>query len=775
MKVRKKSYLNWFLIKPEIRITQGSVVKDRITGLSTLVSVFTLLENRLATTAIGLIYIDIKDFKNIEDVYGGDVCNKILKNTGEVLKNMKIDFAGPRSKIAVCSLGGDDFMVFIEAPEATDNYETEYLKVKQTIEEKMNQANHQLSLYRPLSIHLGYTEIKYKPDAHIESLTYKAIKEASTAAKQYAHAEEHAKLRAIRQIIDQKQIRTVFQPIFSLKTGAVLGYEALSRGPMGTAYESPSQLFAIADDFQCLQELENLCHSTAIQSIGTELRDNYLFVNVNPLILNPNNYEKGLMQNAIRDSRLRFKNVVLELTERTEVQDYAQLRESLRYYRNQGFVIAIDDAGSGYSSLAAIAELQPEFVKIDMSLIRDIDKSPTKKAMLETLLGFASKVNARIICEGIETEEELKVLCSIGCDYGQGFFLARPGNLGQVINPQAREHIKPAANVRLVHANLPEQIGDITIISQAITPDLAVNQVIDTFRENKFINGLVVCEDLIPRGLIMREKLFAMLSTRYGYDLFINRSIAEIMDRNILVLPYDTSLEEAAQLVAERLDRGVNDYLVITRDESYYGIVSNAKLLDTMAKIHIKNAQDANPLTGLPGNKCISSRLINDLDAQRSMMVMYFDLDNFKSFNDYYGFEHGDQALVLLANVINQAVQIYGNTDDLVGHIGGDDFIVITSPDKATSVADEVIRLFSQRITELYDEADLEMGYIVSANRQGEMSRIPIMSVSIAGVSTENNHYDNHLQISETAAEIKKQAKTVSGNCYLVDQRKNVV
>jgi diguanylate cyclase (GGDEF)-like protein len=774
MNIIDKASINRLFHNITNKSAKERIIKDRTTGLPTLISTFALLEDRIESAPIGLIYIDIKDFKNIEDIYGGDICNKILKSIADILKHMEVHLCGPREKIAVCSLGGDDFIVFVEATDSitVNDYETEYLNLKKKIEDSINRTNLLTFIYKPLSVHLGYTEIQLKANTHIEKLIYKAIKEAEYAAKQFEDAREHANLRKIRQIIDQKQIRTVYQPIYSLRTGCLLGYEALSRGPEGSNFEYPTDLFAVADNFQCLQELENLCHTTAIMNIGANCEDVLLFLNINPLVLNRNNYETGLIHNLIQDSHLKNLNVVLELTERTQIFDYAELRDNLSYYRQQGFMIAIDDTGSGYSSLAAIAELQPEFVKIDMSLVRDVNKSPVKKAMLETLTGFCSKINARIICEGIETEEELKALCGIGCDYGQGFLLGQPGEMNRTINPLALKHIKPELPFKFTAAHtITSQIGEIAVISEPISPLFSVDQVIKLLKENKLVNGLVVCEDLVPTGLIMRDKFFAILSNRYGFDLFIKRPITEIMDRNMLVLPWNTPLEEAAQLVAERLGRGVNDYLVITQDNKYYGIVSSAKLLDTMADINIRIAQDASPLTGLPGNKCISSRLIKDLEEQCPIMVLYFDLDNFKAFNDYYGFEHGDRVIVLLANLIRQAVEAYGNKDDLIGHIGGDDFIVITSPAQADDIANEVIHLFYYRINEFYDKSDLKNGYIISASRQGQKSHIPIMSLSIAGINTENKLFTNHLEISEAAAEVKKKAKAIAGNTYLVDRR----
>jgi diguanylate cyclase (GGDEF)-like protein len=508
------------------------------------------------------------------------------------------------------------------------------------------------------------------------------------------------------------------------------------------------------------------------RSIGAGLGEALFVFKYQSAGLKPPIIMKVLAAECDQGNHLQYCNIVLELTEKAEVLDYAELRQILSFYRQQGFMIAIDDAGSGYSNLAAIVELKPEFVKIDMSLIRDVNKSPIKKAMLETLVGFCSKVNVRIICEGIETEEELKVLCSIGCDYGQGFLLGYPGEINQTINPLALEYMKPDLFSKPQHAKIVSQIGEIAVINEPVNPLLSLIRAINILKENKLSGGMVVCDDLVPGWVVvMRDKLFSMLSNRYGYDLFIKRSIAEIMDRNMLVLPWNTPLEEAAQLVAARLEIGINDHLVITRDDKYCGVVSSAKLLDTMADINVRIAQEANPLTGLPGNKSITSRLIKDLEEKRPVTVLYFDLDNFKAFNDHYGFEHGDRVIVLVASIISQAVETYGNTGDLVGHIGGDDFIVITDSAQADYIANEVIALFSKRINDFYDKSDLKLGYIKSTSRQGQESRIPIMSLSIAGINTDNKYFTNHLEISEAAAEVKKKAKTISGNSYLLDRR----
>ncbi|MDD3268496.1 MAG: EAL domain-containing protein [Syntrophomonadaceae bacterium] len=761
---------NFFKLMQECFKPAKKTLVDRTTKLPTLISIFPKLDRLMSNIPVGMLYIDLEGFKEIETIYGRAICSKILYNSALVLHKMRIDFYGQRNILTACSIGGDDFAVFIESPHAMDDFEEEYLALKRQIENGINAANQSLGLNQPLHVHMGYVDLRRIPDYHIESLVYKALKEATYMAKQYDQAREHASWHLLKKVLEQKSIEILYQPIVSLKSGDCLGFEALSRGPAGTALESPAKMFKDAERFNCLMELETLCHDKAVYNATAELGQRYLFLNISPAILSTGNYHKGLRKEMRRLYGMNFNNVVLELTERNGIEDYQHFREVLQYYRRLGFMIAIDDAGAGYSSLQAIAELQPEFVKIDMSLVQGVDKNPTKKALLETFVDFSYKIGARIIGEGIETEEELITLAAMGCDYGQGFLLARPGTLNQEIQPHIREKILLSSRNGHQFQNEPSKIGDIAMYNNCIAPEMPVEEVIEIFNNNKSINGIVICQAEVPEGLIMRDRLFARLGSRYGYDLFIRRSVEDLMDHHPLILPWFTPLEEAARQVAERLDQGITDYIVVTREQRYSGVVSTAKMLDTMAKLQIDQAKDANPLTGLPGNRCITRTISDALRSTSDISVLYFDLDNFKAFNDYYGFAQGDRALAMLGQLLAETVKNWGNSEDLVGHIGGDDFVIITTGDKADLIAANVIARFEEQITELYDQSSLEQGYIIAADRRGKIKHYPIMSLSVAGVSNHANHsYENHLQLGEAAAELKKIAKAQQGSAYIRD------
>lgn len=177
------------------------------------------------------------------------------------------------------------------------------------------------------------------------------------------------------------------------------------------------------------------------------------------------------------------------------------------------------------------------------------------------------------------------------------------------------------------------------------------------------------------------------------------------------------------------------------------------------------------PLTRLPGNLAIEAELRRRIDGREPFAVLYEDMDNFKAFNDVYGFTHGDEAIALVASTNVDVVRRRGTLRDFVGHIGGDDFIVVTLPDRSEEIAREVIAGFDRDIRKLYTPQDLRQGYIETRDRRGTLNRFPIVSLSIAIISSEHRRLEDYAQIGEAAAELKRYAKSIAGSVYVKDKR----
>ena len=230
----------------------------------------------------------------------------------------------------------------------------------------------------------------------------------------------------LNRILAEGCIKPVFQPIVSLQDGRIFGYEALSRVSNSSIAIGVEQLFRLADKADRAWDLETLCRAKALAGAANIAQDKLLFLNVNPNIIYDAKFNEGFTKRHLGAYGIRPENVVFEITERVAVLDRKAFLVAIQHYRNQQYGIAIDDVGAGYSGLKTIADVKPNLMKMDMSLVRNIDKDEIKQLLCKAMVDFGKSANISLIAEGIETEEELKTVITLGVDYGQGFFLGIP-------------------------------------------------------------------------------------------------------------------------------------------------------------------------------------------------------------------------------------------------------------------------------------------------------------------------------------------------------------
>ncbi|WP_165865929.1 GGDEF domain-containing protein [Lucifera butyrica] len=580
-------------------------------------------------------------------------------------------------------------------------------------------------------------------------------------------------------IILEKEIFPVYQPIVDLKTGDIMGYEALSRGPANSPLYSPLELFRVAQDSGLLFPLEQVCREKAIQNIHLLKSYQQLFLNINADVVKDPHFRGGITKLLIQQKGFLPQQITFEITERTAIRDFNNFSRSLYHYREQGYSIAIDDAGAGYSSLQAIVELRPAYIKIDMSIVQDIDRNPLKQAILEAMVQLAAMINGKIIAEGIEKPAELAMLIKMGVHYAQGYYLARPANPPPPVPPEVKEFIMDVnmenekLKAKITQQGFGVTIGEIVEPVPTVGKGILVRDAETIFNQTQ-VNGIVVLEDRHPLGLLMKYKLYFHLGTNYGVSLYYRRPVELVMDKFPLIVNADLPLEAVSQIAMSREEYNLYDYIIVVQDDIYVGVVSIMNLLNNITKLQIRRAHNANPLTGLPGNLLIEDRLKELVTNKAPFAVLYLDLNNFKAFNDKYGFEHGDKVLLFTAQLISRCLAISGGTNDFIGHIGGDDFIIITRPERACALAQAIIEQFDTDILPFYQPEDREKGYIEVKNRRGQWEQIPIVGVSIAIVSTANRPFSNYLEIGEIAAELKKLAKEQPCSNYVMDKRQQI-
>lgn len=261
-------------------------------------------------------------------------------------------------------------------------------------------------------------------------ILYNAVREAKDSAERRETRYYHAMRERLLRTVHDRLITTVFQPVVNLETRAVIGYEALSRGPAGTELENPEVLFELARDFDLVWDLESLCIENVVPWLHAVCSRGYLFFNLESHFIQQIQHRGTEVFEPFFDCN---RQIVIEVTERSAIRDYRTFRRTLHELKKMGFKIAIDDCGSGYATLEAVAELQPDYLKVGHSLFHGVESDPIRRRLVELVARCADTIGARTIAEAIETEEQLRVCRELGITEGQGYLLARPGPWEQFV------------------------------------------------------------------------------------------------------------------------------------------------------------------------------------------------------------------------------------------------------------------------------------------------------------------------------------------------------
>ncbi|MEH7250115.1 GGDEF domain-containing protein [Neobacillus niacini] len=308
-------------------------------------------------------------------------------------------------------------------------------------------------------------------------------------------------------------------------------------------------------------------------------------------------------------------------------------------------------------------------------------------------------------------------------------------------------------------------IGDLVEQVPCI-PQFEINSAVDKlFNENKRIQGIVVVNNETPISLISRTHFYQKLGTQYGYHLYMGRPIELIVNSDSLIVDYFQSITEVSKLAMEREEKDRYDYVIVTKENKYIGVVSIQRLLMKLVEVQVEFASFLNPLTRLPGNHTIEEKL-KEIIHQEKFSILYFDLDHFKAYNDTYGFKKGDNLLQSTAELLKRE---FTNKGSFLGHIGGDDFIAVVNHHDIRSICESLLTDFDKIITDFYTSNHLSQYYVIAENRQGVIEKIALVSLSIAIVTNQDQAFESVEELVEYAAVVKRRCKSVSGSCYLVN------
>lgn len=564
-------------------------------------------------------------------------------------------------------------------------------------------------------------------------------------------------------ILHKRALQPVFQPILNLQDGTVIAYEALIRGPSDSPLHSPLLLFKTALGCGQLEQLEMLCRELSIASFAKAELNSKLFLNVNPLILLTADHPSGLTKQLLKAAQIDPSEVVIEISEQYQVEDAGLLVKAVQHYRELGFQIAIDDLGSGFSGLKLWSELQPDIVKIDRHFISELDKDLTKQAFVRNIVSLAKAIGATVVAEGIETAEELRWCRELGADLGQGYLLGRPQ--ASFADPQ---RCRTLFSTELHNEISSEQVEALLLEVAAVSPQQTVAQAAALFQSDSQLQSLPVVEQGRPVGLICRADLQALLAQPFGRALYEKKSLASVMNRLPVVVEISATLEEVSQRVADDEHNAASWFFIICRQGEYCGLGSVRALLKQISERKLQLARYANPLTLLPGNVPIYQRIDKLLRRKANFAVAYLDLNHFKPYNDSYGYSKGDAVLLLVAELLQQ----HSSSQSFVGHIGGDDFVLIAEPNECEMLCRQVVQLFAKRIALYYRQEDLRLGGITALSRNGDSRFYPLLSLAVGIAHPDPAQCFSHHDVAALSAAAKQEAKRLGGNTVFISRRR---
>ena len=525
-----------------------------------------------------------------------------------------------------------------------------------------------------------------------------------------------------------------FQPILNIHTGKLYAVEALLRNFQDIGFKSIFALFDSVYKDNILYTFDLALREKAFKKYSTieNFENIKLFYNLDNRLLEMPNFSNGNTTKLLNRLNIKKENICFEISERHEMSIDVDLEKVIQHYKNEKISIAIDDFGVGYSGFKLLYESLPDIIKIDRYFLQNIENNLKKKLMVRSITNLAIQLGIKVVAEGVETKAELLTCRDIGCHLVQGYLIQRPTTDVKEILPQYQHITEMIQNDRREQSNsslLPAYIDKIQPIPYRTKMDV----VIDYFKANRNTPIVpIVCQENEPVGILYESDIKDFLYSPYGMSLLLNEENKSKL-KNLIKSCGNADINSSLTTIIELFSNNPRSAgIIITKNFKYYGFLSAKAIINIMNEENLLLARDQNPLTKLPGNTMIEKYISDVTYCSSSFLLCYFDLDNFKAFNDVYGFRNGDRVIQLFSDILRKEL----DRDVFKAHIGGDDFFIAFKNkeviDSALYLEDikELMNKFCDSAKEFYSQEDKKNEYIITKDRQGNITKFPLLSVS---------------------------------------------
>jgi EAL domain-containing protein (putative c-di-GMP-specific phosphodiesterase class I)/CheY-like chemotaxis protein len=412
-------------------LRDASVYHDDVTGLPTLANVQLEVQRMLYDHGqLGVIYVSLGGVHALEQLQGFEVVDEVYRVIGQGLQQARGGLIRGDDFVSISSLG-DAFLIILSPGRQSGLVsEDDLLAIKRRLKTELLErleSDLESRLLTSIDLFLGFSRLTQSPKVRFKRALLEAIERATHSIEL-----ERDQIRTrlgdeFEQVIASQRLTCVIQPIVDLDTYEAIGYELLSRGPRGSELHLPDALFEVARSQGRVTELDRLCRTTASRTGAALPPDRLRFVNTEPVTMLLHAQGDAFVREFVEATPEALRGqTVIEITENSVIDDFDRMREIVRQLRAFGFRIAVDDAGAGYSGLQTMVEIEPDFIKLDMSLIRGLESSMVKQKLVRTLRDFCGDAGIGLIAEGIEARPQLDALRRLGVTLGQGFLFGHP-------------------------------------------------------------------------------------------------------------------------------------------------------------------------------------------------------------------------------------------------------------------------------------------------------------------------------------------------------------
>ena len=576
----------------------------------------------------------------------------------------------------------------------------------------------------------------------------------------------------VKDILKQHNITSWYQPIVNLENQELIGWEAFSRGLETDNGLATPAMFDTAAEAGILKPFDLMCIHNAAACFEQLQLSHKLFINLSNEMLIASSRLKKQVGKLIANNAIPPTRMVLEIDEKNASHNTQDLITAVSYFHEQGFEIAIDhlsgmdNIGENQELHALWEQLKPDYIKLDRGFIDNIHGSASKQKTVKELEAVARSIGSILIAEGVESKKELRKLYELGIHNVQGYLIQKPElaplppNISHLLDDEFFEQTNKASLA-----------CDLVVSKASIEINANVDEVFKLFETSVYLNSIAVVDGQQVKGMVYRQPFLLKYSKKQRRDVVCLQAAITVMTSNFLSVDSHQRIEQVSRLLTSRAQLNAEHDFVIESEGRFLGIGTIIDLLKKVTQLRVRPDHQENLLTMLPGNTPISVCVNELLEKLSPFHVALLDLSHFKVFNNHYGHMMGDQVLIMFAEILQKAVI---NTENFVGHIGGDDFVLVIPGENWQQILEAIFKEFQHKILKFYSDEDAQQNGIRVNKFDGESVLEPLIGLS-AGLMTIHDQYIESFQsILADLIKLKPLTKQGSDICITHQYHENI-